>query len=113
MDGTPGTTNLLLGIMAAVSVIEALLLIAVAVGAYRIYAGAMRTMGECETRHIVPLAARVDATMATVDEILADVKAITGRVGERTERVVGVLNGARRAMGNLFKGRGGPAHGTQ
>ncbi len=134
MDGNLGTTNLLLGIMAAVSVIEALLIVAVGIFAYRIYATAMQTMRELETRHLAPLAAKVEMTMAKVDGILVDVKAITARVGERTERVdtalrhtmervdetadrmrssvathastlVGVVNGVRHVMGTLFNGR--------
>lgn len=134
MDGNLGTTNLLLGIMAAVSVIEALLIVAGGIFAYRIYANAMRTIRDLETRHIAPLAAKVEMTMGKVDGILVDVKAITARIGDRTERVdtalrhtiervdetadrmrssvashattlVGVVNGVRNVVGTLFNGR--------
>jgi hypothetical protein len=85
--GNLDTTNLLLGIMAAVSVLEALLLIGAGVMAYRLYAQAMQTVREMEARQIVPLVARVDALMTRVDAILLDVKDVTARVSNRTERV--------------------------
>ena len=85
--GNLDTTNLLLGIMAAVSVLEALLLIGVGVMAYRLYAQAMRTIQEIEARQIAPLVARVNALMLRVDAILVDVKDVTARVTNRTERV--------------------------
>ncbi|MBI4888041.1 MAG: hypothetical protein HY824_13180, partial [Acidobacteria bacterium] len=44
------TTNTLLGIMAAVSVLEALALIGLTVGAWLLYRRAMRTLAGIETR---------------------------------------------------------------
>jgi hypothetical protein len=85
--GNLDTTNVLLGIMAAVSVLEALLLIGVGVMAYRLYSQAMRTVRDIEARQIAPLVARVDALMLRVDAILVDVKDVTARVTNRTERV--------------------------
>ncbi|HKC56858.1 MAG TPA: hypothetical protein VKC35_12080 [Vicinamibacterales bacterium] len=85
--GNLDTTNLLLGIMAAVSVLEAILLIGAGVMAYRLYAQAMQTVREIEARQIVPLVARVDALMTRVDAILLDVKDVTARVSNRTELV--------------------------
>ena len=99
--GNLDTTNLLLGIMAAVSVLEALVLIGVGVMAYRLYGQAMRTVRDIEARQITPLVARVDALMTRVDAILADVKDVTARVSDRTERVdaaiPGVVGGEHRA----------------
>jgi len=85
--GNLDTTNLLLGIMAAVSVLEALLLVGVGVMAYRLYTQTMRTVQEIEARQIAPLVARVNALLTRVDTILGDVKEVTGRVSNRTERV--------------------------
>jgi hypothetical protein len=85
--GNLDTTNLLLGIMAVVSVLEALVLIGVGVMAYRLYAQTMQTVREIEARQIAPLAARVNALMTRVDAILGDVKEVTARVSNRTERV--------------------------
>ena len=77
--GNLDTTNLLLGIMAAVSVLEVLVFIGVGVMAYRLYGQAMRTVRDIEARQITPLVARVDALMTRVDAILADVKDVTAR----------------------------------
>jgi hypothetical protein len=96
--GNLDTTNLLLGIMAAVSVLEALVLIGVGVMAYRLYGQAMRTVRDIEARQITPLVARVDALMTRVDAILADVKDVTARVTDRTERVDAAI---RHTMGRV------------
>jgi hypothetical protein len=85
--GNLDTTNLLLGIMAAVSVLEALVLIGVGVMAYRLYTHAMQTIREIEVRQVAPLVVRVNALMDRVDGILGDVKEVTTRVSDRTERV--------------------------
>ncbi|HXH07432.1 MAG TPA: hypothetical protein VNI83_12690 [Vicinamibacterales bacterium] len=81
-----GTTNLLLGIMAVVSVLEALLLIALGVGGLMVYRRVMATVRDLETRQIAPLAARVGA-------ILDDVKRITARIDDQTARVDQALAG--------------------
>jgi hypothetical protein len=96
--GNLDTTNLLLGIMAAVSVLEALVFIGVGVMAYRLYGQAMRTVRDIEARQITPLVARVDALMTRVDAILADVKDVTARVTDRTERVDAAI---RHTMGRV------------
>jgi len=85
--GNLDTTNLLLGVMAAVSLLEALVLIGVGVLAYRLYTQTMQTVREIEARQIAPLAARVNTLMTSVDAILGDVKEVTSRVSNRTERV--------------------------
>ena len=85
--GNLDTTNLLLGIMAVVSVVEAVVLIGVGVMAYRLYTHAMQTMRDVEARQIAPLVARVNTLMTRMDGILVDVKDVTSRVSNRTERV--------------------------
>ena len=87
VEANLNTTNLLLGIMAAVSVLEALALIAVGVMAYKAYSAAMQTIRDIEQRHVTPLVARAHAVMTTAEGVLADVKGITSRVGAQTERV--------------------------
>ena len=74
------TTNVLLGVMAAVSVLEALLLIGMGVGGFLVYRRVMQVVADLEARQIAPLREKVDA-------ILADVKAVTARVSHQTERV--------------------------
>lgn len=85
--GNLDTTNVLLGIMAAVSVLQALLLIAVGIMGWKLYSRAMQTVREIEERQVAPLVAKVNTLMTKVDAILLDVKDITSRVGQQTERV--------------------------
>jgi hypothetical protein len=86
-EGNLDTTNLFLGIMAFVSLLQALVLIGVAVVGYRLYNRAMQTIAGIEERQIAPLTARVHTLMSTVDGILVDVKGMTSGVTRRTERV--------------------------
>ena len=80
------TTNVLLGIMAGVSVLEALLLIGIGIGGIIIYRRVMRVVEDLETRQIAPLREKADA-------ILADVKTVTARVSQQTERVDQAISG--------------------
>ena len=80
------TTNILLGIMAGVSVLEALLLIGIGIGGFMIYRRVMRMVEDLETRQIAPLREKADA-------ILADVKTVTARVSHQAERVDHAISG--------------------
>jgi len=74
------TTNVLLGIMAAVSVLEALVFIGAGVAGFLVYRKVMKLVGDLEMRQIAPVREKVEG-------ILADVKTVTARVSEQTERV--------------------------
>jgi hypothetical protein len=80
MSGELGTTNLLLGIMAAVSVLEALLIIGVGIAAAIVYRRVTDLIAGLEARQIQP-------AMAKVNVILDDVRGVTARVREETDRV--------------------------
>ena len=80
MSGELGTTNLLLGIMAAVSVLEALLIVGMGIGGFVAYKKVMELVNGIEMRQVAPAMARVNA-------ILDDVKAVSAKVKEETERV--------------------------
>jgi hypothetical protein len=80
MGGELATTNLLLGIMAAVSVLEGLVIIGIGVGGFLAYRKVMELVSGLETRQVAPAMARVNA-------ILDDVKAVSAKVKEETERV--------------------------
>jgi len=69
-----------LWIMAVVSVLQALLLIGMGVAGYLVYSRVMTLIRDLEARQIAPIREKVDA-------ILADVKGITARVSQQTERV--------------------------
>ena len=75
-----GTTNLLLGIMAAVSVLEAICLIGAGIGGFILYRRLMQIVNELEQRQVAP-------AMARVNTILDNVKGVTARVNEETARV--------------------------
>jgi hypothetical protein len=80
------TTNVALIIMAVVSVLEALLLIGIGIGGFLMYRRVMTLVNELEARQIAPLREKVDG-------ILADVKAVTARVSQETERVDHAIHG--------------------
>ncbi|MEX1129309.1 MAG: hypothetical protein WD227_03675 [Vicinamibacterales bacterium] len=81
-----GTTNMWLAIMAIVSVLEALLLIGIGVGAFLAYRRVMQLVGDLETRQIAPLREKVEG-------ILGDVKTVTASVSHQTERVNHAISG--------------------
>ena len=80
MAGELGTTNLLLGIMAAVSLLQALLLIGAGIAGWTLYQRVTALLADLEQRHVAPV-------MSTVNAILDDVRGVTTTVKEETERV--------------------------
>ena len=80
MAGNLGTTNLFLGIMAAVSVLEALVFIGIGVAAYMVYRRVIDLVNGLEVRQIAPAMTRVNA-------ILDDVKDVSAKVKEEADRV--------------------------
>jgi hypothetical protein len=79
MSGELGTTNLLLGIVAAVSLLEAIVLMGMGIAGFTVYRRAMELLTGLETRQVAPAMARVNA-------ILDDVKVVTATVKDETER---------------------------
>ena len=67
-------------IIALVSVLQALLFIGLGVAGYLVYSRVMTLITDLEARQIAPIREKVDA-------ILTDVKGITARVNQQTERV--------------------------
>jgi len=80
MPGDLQSLSVPLWIMAVVSVLQALLLIGIGVAGYLAYSRVMTVVNDLETRQIAPLREKADA-------ILADVKSVTARVSQQTERV--------------------------
>jgi hypothetical protein len=125
-----GTTNLLLGIMAAVSVLEALLVIGMGIAGLVLYRRVSALVEGLEQRQVAPAMSRINA-------ILDDVRGVTMKLKEETERVdmairstmdrvddtadrvrsnmrvktsyvVGVVRGLRAALENLLRPRERP-----
>jgi cytochrome b subunit of formate dehydrogenase len=67
------TTNVLLGILAAVSVLEVLAVILLCVGGIVLFRRMTKAIAEIEERRIAPIAAKAH-------DILDDVKSVTGLV---------------------------------
>src|ERR1044071_5041920 len=65
------TTNVLLGVMAAVSLLEAAAVIALLAAGVLLYRRCTRLIAAIEERHVAPVTARVNA-------ILDDVKSVSG-----------------------------------
>jgi hypothetical protein len=80
------TTNMILAIMAAVSVLEGLVLIGLGVGGFIVYRRVMTLINDLEERQIAPLTAKVNA-------ILGDVRAVTSRVQTQATRVDNAIHG--------------------
>jgi len=78
--------NVPLWIIAVVSVLEALVLIGAGVAGYLAYSRVMTLVNDLEARQIAPLREKVDA-------ILIDVKSVTARVSQQTERVDHAISG--------------------
>ena len=73
-------------IIALVSVFQALLFIGLGVAGYLVYSRVMTLVTDLEARQIAPIREKVDA-------ILTDVKGITARVSQQTERVDHAITG--------------------
>jgi outer membrane murein-binding lipoprotein Lpp len=85
MQAELGTTNLLLGVMAVASVVEAIVLIGLVIGGAVLYRRVTRLADELESQHVAPLRAKID-------DILADIKAVTAKVNDEADRVDHVID---------------------
>lgn len=80
MESQLGTTNLFLGVMAAVSVLQALVLIGAGIAGFMAYRKVMALVNTLESQHVAP-------AMSRVNTILDDVKVVSAKVKEEAERV--------------------------
>ena len=109
MTGNLATTNLLLGVMAAVSLLQGLLVIGVAVSGWMLFRRMTTFIDavDVEMKRAAPLAAHVDA-------ILDDVQDVTRTVREEAERMVFMLSNLRqrrRRIINIARGLRRVVHG--
>jgi len=80
MEPNLGTLNLLVGIISAAAVLEALAIIGIGVAAFVIYKRLSELVTTLEAKHVAPAMVRLNA-------ILDDVNGVTSKVREETERV--------------------------
>jgi hypothetical protein len=86
MSGDLSSLATPLWIMAGLSILEALLLIAMGIAGYIVYSRVMTLVADLEARQIAPIREKVDA-------ILIDVKSVTARVAHQSERVDEAVTG--------------------
>jgi len=102
MSGELGTTNLLLGIMAAVSVLEALAIIGIGVAGFTVYKKVMDLVAGLETRQVAPAMIRVNAILDDVRDVTAKVRQETERVDQAIHTTIGRIDDtAERVRGNV------------
>jgi uncharacterized protein YoxC len=94
------TTNVLLGIMAAVSLLEALALIGAGVMGLRLYRQLTEQMQVLETRHVQPLRLQAEALSAQAQQILQNVQPILQTVNRIADRVEHSTNRVDAAVDN-------------
>lgn len=85
------TTNTLLGILAAVGVLEALGLVGLFAGGYVVFRRLLAVLEGIEARQIVPVTTRVNAILDDVQEVTASVKNGVDRVDSSLGWVVRLL----------------------
>jgi len=113
-------TNVWLGILAVVSLIQFLMIVAGGILAFRMYQRVMNTIETVERVHIAPLRARADLILDEVQVITAKVKhaqesvsdtlrhvagtgnAVAYAVKARTWPIVGVLQGLRSVAASMI-----------
>lgn len=127
MDANLGTTNIILGIMAAVSVLEALAIIGAGIAMFMAYRRMMDTLNTLDERYVAPAMLRVNAILDDAKSVSATVKAETDRVDyaihstmhrvddtvdrvrsnvrSKTSRLIGFVRGARVALEAILQSR--------
>ena len=101
MEANLATTNLLLGVMAAVSLLEALAVIGFFLGGVLVYRRIVRILSGIEERQVAPTAARVNA-------ILDDIKVVTSTAKEATRLVDWVVRPIIESILRLRRRENGP-----
>jgi hypothetical protein len=96
-----GTTNVFVGVLAVVSVLEALLLAVFALAAWKIYGRSLAAIADARQR-LEPLAARVNELAGKVEAIADDVKDVTS-VARRTVHLYGIGRGVRAAYQSFVR----------
>jgi hypothetical protein len=124
MEAQLGTTNLYLGIMAAVAVLQALLVIGAGVAGFVAYRKVMALVNTLEQQHVAPLSLRMTSILDDVQVVSAKVRAEAERVDHainstidrvddtvdrmrwnmwtQTSRIIGIVRGARLAIETML-----------
>jgi hypothetical protein len=101
------TTNTWLAVMAVAIVVQTLLMIGIAVVAWRAVGKANDVVKELEARHLVPLSARVNAVADDVQEVRARVRRADDAVRAQLDR----LDSAAHLAGSAISAKAWPVIG--
>jgi hypothetical protein len=118
MSGELGTTNLLLGIMAAVSLLEAFVIIGMGIAGLVMYRRVMTLADDLEVRQVAPAMARVNAILDDVKVVTAGIHhtmdgiddtahRVRSNVRAKTSHVVGIVRGLRVVIEGMLRARHG------
>ena len=94
MPGSLDTTNTMLAIIAAVSVLQGLVLIGLGVAGWKIYTLATATIREIDERRVKPIAAKVEGLVDRAHQVTDRVHDLTDRVQKRAEKVEHAIDDA-------------------
>jgi uncharacterized protein YoxC len=115
------TTNVWLGILAIVSLLEFLMIVVAGLLGYKLYKQVTTTIETMERVHIAPLRARVDGILDEVQAVTDKVKhaqesvtealkqvagtgtMVAGAVKSRTWPIIGIIQGLRTAATTVMK----------
>ena len=115
------TTNMWLGILAVVSLLEFVIIAVAGVFAFKMYRQAMTTIQTIERVHIAPLRARVDGILDEVQTVTNKVKhaqesvsdalrqvagtgsMVAGAVKSKTWPIVGIIQGLKSVANTVMK----------
>ena len=115
------TTNTWLAILAIVSVLEFVMILAAGFLAYRFYTRTMETLQTVERVHIAPLRARVDGILDEVETVTHKVRnaqeavtdalrhvsgtgqMVAGAVKSRTWPIIGIIQGLKTAAASIMR----------
>jgi uncharacterized protein YoxC len=87
MPGSLDTTNTMLAIIAAVAVLQGLVLLGLGFAGWKIYRLATDTIREIDEKRVKPLMAKVDGVLDKANGLTDRVHQITDRVHQITDRV--------------------------
>ena len=104
MPGSLDTTNTMLAIIAAVAVLQGLVLLGMGFAGWKIYRLATGTIREIDEKRVKPLVAKVDGILDKANGLTDRVHQITDRVQHRVERVEAAFDHTVNRVSNTTTG---------
>ena len=92
-----GTTNVFLGVMAAVSVLQALAVVGVVIAGFVIHRRILQVLDGIEKRQVAPAVARVNDILNDVKDVTSTVKKEAGQVDRLVDWLLDAIGRKRQA----------------